>query len=58
MAARLMTKAGEGGILASYDTWIGSNLTINFEELEPIMVKGRDQPLAVSPKPSTLNPKP
>ena len=51
MAARLMTKAGEGGILASYDTWIGSNLTINFEELEPIMVKGRDQPLAVSPKP-------
>ena len=47
MAARLMGKAGDGGILVDDITKDAAEMMVDFEAMEPVKVKGRDEPLAV-----------
>jgi class 3 adenylate cyclase len=45
LAARLQTKADEGGILLAHETWSLTRETIAAEEREPISVKGFARPV-------------
>jgi adenylate cyclase len=47
MAARLMGKAGDGGILVDDVTKDAAEIMVDFLAMDPVKVKGRDEPLAV-----------
>lgn len=47
MAARLMGKAGDNGILVDEETHESAHLMVAFRAVAPVQVKGRDKPLAV-----------
>ena len=47
MAARLMCKAGAGGILTDRPTHAVASLVVDFAPHAPVLVKGRDAPLEV-----------
>ena len=55
MSARLMCKAGEG-ILVDRNTYDAATLMVHFQEKDPIMVKGRDEPLEIFSPVATREP--
>jgi class 3 adenylate cyclase len=45
MASRLQTSAPRGGILVGEETWRATRRAIRFEQVEPFIVKGKDDPV-------------
>jgi tetratricopeptide (TPR) repeat protein len=47
VASRLMSAAPAGSVLVGEETWRGTRQSIRYRELPPILVKGKQQPVAV-----------